>query len=489
VVRLPGNRTITSTHEGYLRLPHLSKQARKTHLFPNIQASLISVGQLCDSGCIATFDEDKVVVMFDNHVVLTGHRDYTTGMWQVQLPTNSATNHLHATADLPGPNLLQHAAHAAVTAESMPERIAFLHACAGSPAISSFCKAIDAGYYRTWPDLTLARVRQHLKEPPTATVQGHLDQQRRNLRSTKKKPKANKAYLLPGIDETPGDIQPKNSEERCNHIYVECQPISGQIYSDQPGQFLVASTSGHRYLMVAYDYDSNAILAEPMTSRTGPASLAAYKCIHQTLTLRGLRPKLQRLDIEASTALKQYMLDEGMDFQLTPAGTHRRNAAERAIRTLKNHFIAILCSNDPKFPLRLWDRLLPQVLTTLNLSRGSRINPKLSAYAQLNGAFDFNRTPMGPPGTRVLVHELPEARGTWAPHAVPGWYIGPAFEHYRCDRVYITKRPKSGSPTRSYGIRRTLPCQKHLPPMPPPLQPAISFTLCRIPIQLRPSRH
>ena len=49
---------------------------------------------------------------------------------------------------------------------------------------------------------------------------------------------------------------------------------------------------------------------------------------------------------------------------------------------------------------------------------------------------------MGPPGTRVLVHELPEARGTWAPHAVPGWYIGPAFEHYRCYRVYITETAK-----------------------------------------------
>ena len=168
----------------------------------------------------------------------------------------------------------------------MPERIAFLHACAGSPAVSSFCTAIDAGYYTTWPDFTSARVRQHLKEPPTAMVQGHLDQQRHNLRSTKKKLKANQAYLLPGTDETPGDIQPKTLEERCNHIYVECQPISGQIYSDQPGQFLVAPTSGHGYLMVAYNYDSNEILAEPMTSRTGPALLAAYKCIHQTLTSR-----------------------------------------------------------------------------------------------------------------------------------------------------------------------------------------------------------
>jgi len=215
VVRLPNNRTITSTHEGYLRLPHLSKEARKTHLFPNMQASLISVGQLCDSGCIATFDQDKVVAMFDNHVVLTGHRDYTTGMWQVQLPTKSATNPLHATEDLPGPNILQHAAHAAVAAESMPKRIAFLHACAGSPAVSSFCTAVDAGYYTTWPDLTSAHVCQHLKEPPTAMVQDTWT----NSGVTYGQPK--RSQKPPRPMQTPGEIQPKGSEERCNHIYVE----------------------------------------------------------------------------------------------------------------------------------------------------------------------------------------------------------------------------------------------------------------------------
>eukprot|EP00978_Attheya_sp_CCMP212_P003365 scaffold6969_cov92-Attheya_sp.AAC.2 len=65
------------------------------------------------------------------------------------------------------------------------------------------------------------------------------------------------------------------------------------------------------------------------------------------------------------------------------------------------------------------------------------MNPKLSAYAQVYGAFDFNRTPLAPPGTKVLVHEKPEVRGTWAPHAVDGWYLGPAENYYRCYRVWI----------------------------------------------------
>jgi hypothetical protein len=35
------------------------------------------------------------------------------------------------------------------------------------------------------------------------------------------------------------------------------------------------------------------------------------------------------------------------------------------------------------------------------------MNPKLSAWEQLFGVFDYNATPLGPPGTRVLVHDKP----------------------------------------------------------------------------------
>lgn len=118
---------------------------------------------------------------------------------------------------------------------------------------------------------------------------------------------------------------------------------------------------------------------------------------------------------------------------------HSQNAAERAIRTFKNHFIVGLCTCDPHFPLHLWDRLIPQAIIILNLLRSSKINPSLSAYYQLLGSFDFNRTPLAPPGTRVLIHNKPDERNSWSTHGEEGWYIGPAIEHYRCHKVYITK--------------------------------------------------
>jgi hypothetical protein len=271
-------------------------------------------------------------------------------------------------------------------------------------------------------------------------IKGHLDQSRSNARSTKPKlvsfsPANQNPPTATTTDESSSPADP--SSLRTHHIYASYQPITGQIFSDPTGRFILPSSTGNKGMLLLYDHDSNYIHVEPLKNHQSSEMLAAYKRGHALFTQRGLKPQLQKLDNEASAMLQQFMTSENIDFQLVPPHVHRRNAAERAIRTFKNHFIAGLCSTDKDFPLHLWDRLLPQALISLNLLRGSRINPRLSAYAQLHGAFDYNRTPLAPPGTRVLVHEKPAVRGTWAAHAVDGWHLGPALNHYRCHRVWI----------------------------------------------------
>ena len=59
---------------------------------------------------------------------------------------------------------------------------------------------------------------------------------------------------------------------------------------------------------------------------------------------------------------------------------------------------------------------------TLNILCPSRLNPRLSAYAQMNVTFDYNRTPMPPPGKTTLVNDNPHNRGAWEPHGQEGWY-------------------------------------------------------------------
>jgi hypothetical protein len=63
----------------------------------------------------------------------------------------------------------------------------------------------------------------------------------------------------------------------------------------------------------------------------------------------------------------------------------------------------------------------------------------MSAHQMLNGTFDYNRTPLAPPGTKILIHEKPNQRQSWDPHGVEGWYLRPATDHYRCYRVYVNK--------------------------------------------------
>ena len=110
------------------------------------------------------------------------------------------------------------------------------------------------------------------------------------------------------------------------------------------------------------------------------------------------------MDNEASSNMKYSMTKHKISFQLAPPHIHRCNAAEQAIRTFKNHFVAGFSTTNPNFPVSEWDQLLDQATITLNLLRQFRVNPKLSTYAYLFGNYDFNRCPMAPPGTRVVVN-------------------------------------------------------------------------------------
>ena len=69
--------------------------------------------------------------------------------------------------------------------------------------------------------------------------------------------------------------------------------------------------------------------------------------------------------------------------------------------------------------------------------RTSRGYPKLSSYAYLFGNFDFNKTPLAPIGTKLVIHAKPNKRDSWSFHGEDGWYIGPAIDHYRCITCYI----------------------------------------------------
>jgi hypothetical protein len=133
------------------------------------------------------------------------------------------------------------------------------------------------------------------------------------------------------------------------HLVYAVVVDQGQLYTDLTGKFPVISSKGNSYVMVCYVYDCNYIKVIPIKYRSASEWFKAYDHIHQQLTVKGFKPKLQTLGNEESTALKNLFTTNDVDYQLVPPHCHRCNAEERSIWTFKEHFVAGLSSVDPRF--------------------------------------------------------------------------------------------------------------------------------------------
>eukprot|EP00956_Cyclotella_meneghiniana_P001304 scaffold1404_cov37-Cyclotella_meneghiniana.AAC.8 len=276
-----------------------------------------------------------------------------------------------------------------------------MHAVCGYPVKTTWLKAIKAGNYVGWPLLTFKNVTKYYPET-VETPKRHLNQTRKNVRSTKPKP-----FKTANTSQLEG--------KKVQDIHTQVYEVRETVFTDQTGQFPTQSRSGNKYIMVMVDIDSSGILVEPLKSQKDAELHRAYTSLMTRLNRAGIFPKKHVLDNEISQAMKDYVRDEyKMTVELVPPGCHRRNAAEVAIRNFKAHFLSILAGTADDFPLQLWDKLLPQAEITVNLLRQSNATPNISAYAYMNGPFDYNKMPLAPLGCNVQVHEKADRRGTWA---------------------------------------------------------------------------
>ena len=382
----------------------------------------MSVGKVADDGTISVFTKDGVTVHREEDVLITcqgapifvGVRDHNgryrvplmqhKGHWQPRIPTKRARKHLeqaNSVYDLP----------------STEQAIRWMHAVCGYPVKSTWLKAIKAGNFIGWPLLTEQNVKKYYPET-TATPKGHLNQSRKNVRSTKPKPFE--------------EINTNQLRGRKNKdVYTKVYDVRDTVFTNQTWQFPTRSLSGNKYIMVMVDIDSSGILVEPIKNRTDAELTRAHETLLLRLKRAGIEPKKHVLDNEISSAMKDLIkIKYKMDYELVPPGCHRRNATEVAIRNFKAHFLSILAGVADDFPMRLWDRLLPQAEITINLLRQSNAMPTISAYAHLCGPFDYNKMPLAPMGCNIQVHEKSDTHGTWAFHSVDGWYISTSPEHY-----------------------------------------------------------
>ena len=200
-----------------------------------------------------------------------------------------------------------------------------------------------------------------------------------------------------------------------------------------------------------------------MPNRTSPSLLKVYKEVPQILlTSRAFVPSINASTTKSPKNSRIFCIRLTLTSNSPPLAVS--NATPRSVQSVQHRL---------GFSPKLWDRLLDQAPITLNLLRGSRVTPTLSAQAQLQRAFDFNHTPLNPQGTRMFIHEFPNKRGTWSPHAFFSFYTGSATKHYRCYKVWVLDNGSMNAlQTHYYGSQHkfhhhTRP-QLTLPTLPPP---------------------
>ena len=200
----------------------------------------MSVGKTADDGTVSVFTKEGVTVFKEEDVLITckgepiliGVRDshgryriplvQQRGQWQPRRPSKHARKILrqaNSVYDLP----------------STEQAIKWMHAVCGYPVKSTWLKAIKAGNYVGWPMLNERNVQKYYPET-IETEKGHLNQTRKNVRSTK----AKSAPL-----ETCDTSQLHGKKVR--NVYTETYMVHETMFSNQTGQFPTRSQRGNKY--------------------------------------------------------------------------------------------------------------------------------------------------------------------------------------------------------------------------------------------------
>jgi hypothetical protein len=179
---------------------------------------------LCHAGCIVTFEQTSIKIHYHNNLVIEGTQ-IPPGLW-----TTNITPPLQANASFLAPlkaTALQH-----------------LHASLFSAATQTWTKAILNNHFATWPTFTVQEVQKFLPKS-TATAMGHLDQQRKNLKSTRKKHKPKKVEDNKGINDS-NPAQGSTINTGFANLIEQTDPAQ-KSYSDSTRRFPVHSSQGNFY--------------------------------------------------------------------------------------------------------------------------------------------------------------------------------------------------------------------------------------------------
>ena len=313
IAQLPNNCHVQASHKAILNLHEkISPQASEVLIFPHLKnESLISIGQLCDDNCIVIFTKDNFFVTKMGKCLFQGSRNKEDGLWDWNQHIKNKGNKIN---------------YIISKNKNKLDLARYYHATLFSPSLSTLTKAIRTGNLESWPGIKHLNFTS-LICTSLATECGHLDQERKNLQSTKSN------HPNPTPDSLPTE----------NEFYIHCFQETynegtiqkyRKIYSDQTGRFPYKSSRGSQHLLVMYDYLSNAIVFEALRSRQSKEMATAFKKCCKKLKILPSTNNMFILDNECSTDIKNAIKNYNANFQLVPPHQHRRKSNKNGKKSL-----------------------------------------------------------------------------------------------------------------------------------------------------------
>ena len=143
--------------------------------------------------------------------------------------------------------------------------------------------------------MTVDNARRHLPKSIRTSMR-HLGRVRKNVRSTKEtEPTVDE--LINEEEKDPEIIQqgkqPLNLEHQVGIHVVDFEELKGVIATYQTGRFPITYRLGNSYIMVLYDFDSNAILATGIKYRTKEHLIEVFKEAQRTNRCRDFTTTIQ----------------------------------------------------------------------------------------------------------------------------------------------------------------------------------------------------
>eukprot|EP00536_Pseudo-nitzschia_multiseries_P009617 jgi/Psemu1/23703/gm1.23703_g len=155
--------TMVSVGTDLLDLPKLPIEARGCHKFREVDVPLVSVPKRCQHRCSVNFDQMRATITNPaGATVLIGPKDPSRKLYIVPLhqptdPRGTLPPRVSLWALIGSPRVVlctTAAAHNAYEIQLAKQLITYLHVAAGFPVqATSWTKAIDKGYYISWPEL------------------------------------------------------------------------------------------------------------------------------------------------------------------------------------------------------------------------------------------------------------------------------------------------------------------------------------------------